>query len=137
METYPGWLELLLAWTNFYGPKPVRTIEVLLLHKIAVQTLNNRDVQWGSVSLLEIIQMVDCDGIVKKICKPTDMRLPKTCIWTLMNFLLYQHHTSRNSVLSAVHNDPPLHHFVVGTGSETFCYLKTIKGQSKSLLYRC
>ena len=27
---YPGWSELPLARTNFNGPKPVRTIEILL-----------------------------------------------------------------------------------------------------------
>ena len=30
METNPGWLELLLAGTNFHGPKPVQVTEVLL-----------------------------------------------------------------------------------------------------------
>ena len=30
METKPGWLELLLAGTNFHGPKPVQATEVLL-----------------------------------------------------------------------------------------------------------
>ena len=29
-ETYPGWLELPLTGTNFYGPEPVPAIEVLM-----------------------------------------------------------------------------------------------------------
>ena len=40
IETFPGWLELPLTGTNFYGRKPVRATEVLLFIT-ALRTVGN------------------------------------------------------------------------------------------------